>query len=215
MRGIDKHRMAYRQAVEEGAINEDGVALHEQDMEDIFGDDIPSVGATYTDKPTVTAVQTALAAKGYSPGKIDGVYGPNTAAGIRAMQTAAGTPVTGTIDYGVLMALGVPAPGTAASFVAKGEAAALQSASATAQVDALKNQLDAAQKELASAKTAQQQQAASKKVEVLTQAVTAAEPSFFMQNVPGVNLPFWQVAIAGIGLAAVGFGAYSMMGKRR
>jgi peptidoglycan hydrolase-like protein with peptidoglycan-binding domain len=77
------------------------------------GDDnvtIPSVGQTYTDSVTVRAVQTALQSKGFSPGSIDGKYGPKTAAAIKKMQSAAGIPQTGVIDYGVLMALGVSIP---------------------------------------------------------------------------------------------------------
>lgn len=45
----------------------------------------------------VFAVQHALVARGFSPGTVDGVYGPNTAAAVRAFQTANGLPVTGIV----------------------------------------------------------------------------------------------------------------------
>lgn len=79
---------------------------------DILGADvtIPTEGAVYNDSATVFSVQTALKAKGFNPGAIDGVYGPNTSKAIKAMQTAAGLPATGVVDYGVLMALGVTVP---------------------------------------------------------------------------------------------------------
>ena len=71
---------------------------------------IPKAGITYTDEPTVRAVQTALKDKGFDPGTIDGIYGPKTQRAIKAMQSAAGTAQTGVIDYSVLMALGISAP---------------------------------------------------------------------------------------------------------
>lgn len=79
---------------------------------DILGTTIPTVGQTYNDKATVEAVQKALKAKGFDPGKIDGIYGPNTAAAIRKMQKALGAEETGTIDYGVMMVLRINAPQT-------------------------------------------------------------------------------------------------------
>lgn len=80
---------------------------------DILGaDTIPSAGVTYTDKPTVLAVQKALLTKGFKLPKYgaDGNFGDETATAIRAMQSAAGIPQTGVIDSGVLVALGVSAP---------------------------------------------------------------------------------------------------------
>ncbi len=54
----------------------------------------------------VAAVQTALANRGFDPGAIDGVYGPNTAAAVSGFQAAAGLPVTGivcTTEYRALL----------------------------------------------------------------------------------------------------------------
>lgn len=76
----------------------------------IGGDTTIPSAATYTDHDTVLAVQTALKSKGFDPGKLDGVMGTNTVKAIRAMQAALGADQTGAIDYGVLLALGVPAP---------------------------------------------------------------------------------------------------------
>lgn len=83
---------------------------------DVLGaDTIPSAGATYADSATTLAVQTALKTKGYDPGSLDGIYGPKTSAAIKSMQSAAGIPQTGVIDYGVLMALGIPVPPASSS----------------------------------------------------------------------------------------------------
>ena len=80
-------------------------------------DTIPSVSPAsgYTDSATVLAVQTALQSKGFSPGTLDGVFGPKTSAAIKAMQSASSIPQTGVIDSGVLMALGVSAPSGSSS----------------------------------------------------------------------------------------------------
>lgn len=82
---------------------------------------IPSAGATYTDHDTVLAVQTALKGRGFDPGKLDGIYGSNTARAIRALQASIGAPQLGVIDYGVLLLLSVPAP-TGARATAKNDA---------------------------------------------------------------------------------------------
>lgn len=74
---------------------------------------IPKAGQVYTDKVTVTAVQQALVAKGFKlKYGVDGKFGPDTAQAIRAMQKSIGVPETGIIDEGVLMSLGVRAPGS-------------------------------------------------------------------------------------------------------
>lgn len=80
-----------------------------------IGEVIPQVGAVYTDYQTVLRVQKALKDKGIYPGDLDGVYGPITAAGVKKVQAALGAEQTGKIDYGVLLALGVPAPKEAAA----------------------------------------------------------------------------------------------------
>ena len=45
----------------------------------------------------VLAVQTRLLAKGYSPGKLDGVYGNITKAAVVALQTACGIKADGVV----------------------------------------------------------------------------------------------------------------------
>jgi len=53
----------------------------------------------------VMDAQQALAAKGYTPGPIDGVMGPRTRAALRTFQTNSGLPVTGELDGLTLRAL--------------------------------------------------------------------------------------------------------------
>jgi peptidoglycan hydrolase-like protein with peptidoglycan-binding domain len=72
-------------------------------------------------------LQTALAAAGYYQGDIDGVYGPSTVDGVKALQTAAGLPVTGLVDKATMAAL-------EAAVTSKGGAIAVQTATATAAV---------------------------------------------------------------------------------
>ncbi|MDO8681571.1 MAG: peptidoglycan-binding domain-containing protein [Acidobacteriota bacterium] len=89
-----------------------GEALNQLDQ--IFGEvTIPKAGQNYTDKATVLAVQKALKAKGFDPGKIDGIYGPKTAGAIQQMQGSLNVPTTGVIDEGVIATLGVTPGGTA------------------------------------------------------------------------------------------------------
>lgn len=56
-----------------------------------------------------TAVQTALARRGYYHGPIDGVIGSSTRDAIRSFQAAQGLPGTGMIDPSLLKALKLPA----------------------------------------------------------------------------------------------------------
>jgi uncharacterized YkwD family protein len=70
--------------------------------------------------PDVYAVQGMLKSLGYYGGAIDGVYGKQLAAGVRAFQTRYGLPVTGAVDtktlqsilwaYGKLKIPAMPAP---------------------------------------------------------------------------------------------------------
>jgi len=55
----------------------------------------------------VFAVQHALVARGFRPGTVDGIYGPNTAAAVRSFQTANGLPVTGIVCGETYVRLGV------------------------------------------------------------------------------------------------------------
>ncbi len=55
--------------------------------------------------PDVLAVQRRLAALGYEPGPLDGVYGPATAAAVTAFQRAAGIAVDGIVGLETRKAL--------------------------------------------------------------------------------------------------------------
>lgn len=86
---------------------------------------IPQIAGPYIDKPTVEAVQKALIARGFSVGKsgADGLWGKDTAAGIKAFQLASGFPVTAVIDFGVLNALKIPPPKNASTRTEAGSSA--------------------------------------------------------------------------------------------
>lgn len=94
----------------------------------------------YVDKPTVLAVQTALKAKGFDPGTIDGVFGAKTAKAIKLFQAAVSLAATGVIDYELLTTLRVPVPapstrteaGSSASAAAQDVAAVANNAAAEA-----------------------------------------------------------------------------------
>jgi len=68
---------------------------------------VPKAGANYTDTKTVGAVQAALRDKGYSPGTIDGILGPNTKKAIKALQSDMGYDQTGIIDENIIRVLQV------------------------------------------------------------------------------------------------------------
>jgi peptidoglycan hydrolase-like protein with peptidoglycan-binding domain len=61
---------------------------------------------------SVTALQSALASKGFDPGGIDGEYGPLTSAAVSNFQRANSMPVTGVADPATLQKLGVSADGS-------------------------------------------------------------------------------------------------------
>jgi murein L,D-transpeptidase YcbB/YkuD len=73
------------------------------------------------------ALQKSLAAAGYYPGEVDGVYGPGTVDAVKALQKAHGLPVTGTVDKATDAAL-------QADLKAKGGAAAQEAVASTAAV---------------------------------------------------------------------------------
>lgn len=66
------------------------------------------VTSPFMSGPDVTAVQTQLTARGFHPGAIDGIYGPNTAAAVRAFQQQQGLPVTGIVCGQTYVLLQVP-----------------------------------------------------------------------------------------------------------
>jgi len=70
-------------------------------------------------------LQQALADLGHYDGKVDGIYGPETVAAVKALQGASGLPQTGTVDKATEVAL-------RAALVAEGGDAALQQLATTA-----------------------------------------------------------------------------------
>ena len=77
----------------------------------------PGAGAMHQDPDTVRAVQQALQEKGFDPGEINGIIGPETQEAIRSFQKANGLPVTGQLDAETSQQLGIaqsPSPGTEA-----------------------------------------------------------------------------------------------------
>lgn len=57
----------------------------------------------------VKQLQLSLAQRGYAVGDVDGIYGNQTAAAVRAFQASQGLPQTGIADGAVLRAMAVPA----------------------------------------------------------------------------------------------------------
>lgn len=66
-----------------------------------------AVGQPNMDAAKVTAIQNALAGKGFSPGEIDGEYGQNTALAVVAFQQAQGLIADGEVGMETAAALGV------------------------------------------------------------------------------------------------------------
>jgi len=60
--------------------------------------------------PAVTAVQQRLQAAGFSPGAIDGKFGPGTESAVKMFQRARGLVVDGIVGPKTAAALGVPLP---------------------------------------------------------------------------------------------------------
>jgi uncharacterized protein (TIGR02594 family) len=69
----------------------------------------------------VTALQSALAAKGFDPGGIDGEFGPLTSAAVSSFQRAQNLPVTGIADPAMLKILGLSTDGGPPTDVVTGE----------------------------------------------------------------------------------------------
>lgn len=193
---------------------------------------VPSV-QNYTDKATVRAVQAALKAKGFDPGAVDGVYGPNTAAAVKKMQSAIGADPSGKIDSGVLATLQVSAPSAASVQQAMTDAAAVSTATQKmhaseandpdttdqAKVDQQKAvaqaAVDAAKKQVTTAATPAQKQVAQTQLVVAQQKLDALpSSSFFMRTVLG--RPAWQVMLFGLGglLLTVGVVTLIVPGKK-
>ena len=60
----------------------------------------------------VMRLQRVLAAKGYDPGPVDGVFGPRTAAALMSYQRDNGLPTSGVLDDQTRRSLGLGSPST-------------------------------------------------------------------------------------------------------
>jgi N-acetylmuramoyl-L-alanine amidase len=103
------YRLAVGRTVFEGTTSQAGVLEHDVDAEAMeallhLGPVVRRLAIGHlnpvrdTDDGGVSGVQARLANLGYSPGRVDGVLGPRTAAAIREFQEAHGLEPTGTID---------------------------------------------------------------------------------------------------------------------
>ena len=73
--------------------------------------------------PDIKKVQESLHDKGYYTGKVDGLMGPQTRAGIRQYQKAENLPVTGHLDAETAGKLGVGPESVGGSFKGAGQEA--------------------------------------------------------------------------------------------
>lgn len=167
-------------------------------MRSFFGDDLPvgpsmGSGTVFTDKATIRAVQQALKDRGFSPGKIDGIYGPQTEAALFKFSGHHGPP-----DETTLYALRV----TPGSSGVSGDKAV---------VEVAKAKVEAAEAKVSEAATPVQKEEAKKQVEVAKKELAAVKSSGFNTLVPLLNLPLWQVAL---GALAIGGGAWYWLSKR-
>lgn len=185
-------------------------------MTTVVGDVIPKVGP-FTDTATVKAVQDALTARGFKPTLgSDGIWGKYTQEALRSWQYESGLEVTGVIDYGVLLALGIPAPGAAASAATttaeavRAKAVADATAKERAKVDADRAAaaVDVAKTKVATAPTPQAKQTAERELGAAQQKLEVAQAA-----VVPAGLSWWQYALIGLGTAAIGVGAWSLTGS--
>src|SRR5277367_582764 len=65
----------------------------------------------------VVALQQALQAKGFSPGAVDGLFGPGTEAAVLAFQRSEGLAADGVVGPATAAALGLPAVQVARSAI--------------------------------------------------------------------------------------------------
>lgn len=77
-----------------------------------------AIGSPHLDTTRMKSLQTTLDQQGFSPGQIDGLWGPNTAAALKRFQATKGLPESGRFDQATLDALG-----STSAFLAPGAAA--------------------------------------------------------------------------------------------
>lgn len=71
------------------------------------GGALPGMDQSGFDTQVIRDVQQALDRRGYNPGIIDGIYGPNTQAAIEDFQRSSGLSVTGRLNQSTLQRLGI------------------------------------------------------------------------------------------------------------
>jgi peptidoglycan hydrolase-like protein with peptidoglycan-binding domain len=109
-----------------------------------------SFGVDYDgDSSTVKQVQTAINAAGYTPAlTVDGVYGPNTAAGVAWLQAQKGLGSSQLIDDSLLKALGIAIPVAAAVVASTGSQQVLPNKSTPLTASQAADAFNAAYKEV-------------------------------------------------------------------
>jgi peptidoglycan hydrolase-like protein with peptidoglycan-binding domain len=96
----------------------------------------PIASAADLSKEDIQKVQQSLIDKGFHPGNVDGVLGPQTRAGIREYQQSEKLPVTGRLDAETAGKLGVGPESIEGSFKGAGREAAEGSKEAAHEVTA-------------------------------------------------------------------------------
>ena len=183
----------------------------------------PGVGAMYTDKATITAVQKKLKSLGFFPYTVDGRFGKDTNAAIFNYTATYGPPQNGPPDDALLVKLGLrgaPAISPAAQAMlatadkqaaqattsAQLQAAVAQAASAAAAASAppeARAQVAAAQQAAAAATTPAQVEAVKEQVQAAIDKVEMSTSPQFWKREAFMGLPVWQVAAGAGGTLAI------------
>src|ERR1700722_17918729 len=84
-----------------------GVLVHDFPRRTAASDSHEEGVAAFVMKDEITKMQETLRAKGYYAGKIDGVFGLRTRAGVRAYQKAENLPIAGRVETRTAEGLGI------------------------------------------------------------------------------------------------------------